>query len=164
MDIYEIAKDYLCYDGEHVRWKVKVKKSKYYPGDIAGTVDGAGYVRVALFRRPLMVHRFAAMCLFGDIPEGMQVDHIDHIRHNNKAENLRLVTHQGNGRNTKLSTRNTSGCVGVFWYESRGKWWAYIGKGKKRKSIGYYADWFDAVCARMSEAARQGYHENHGRH
>ena len=163
MDIYEIAKDYLYYDGECVRWKVKVKKSKYYPGDVAGTIDDDGYVRVALLRKSVMAHRFAAICLFGDIPEEMQVDHIDHVRHNNKDENLRLVTHQGNGRNTKRSNRNTSGCTGVYWYDSRGKWFAYIGTGKNRKSLGYYSDWFEAVCARMSEAARQGYHENHGR-
>lgn len=49
--IYDIAKDYLYYDGEFVRWKVHIKKSRFHPGDIAGTVDGDGYIRIALFRK-----------------------------------------------------------------------------------------------------------------
>lgn len=163
--IYDIAKDYLYYDGEFVRWKVHIKKSRFHPGDIAGTVDGDGYIRIALFRQSVLAHRFAWEWDSGPIPEGMQIDHIDHVRTNNKRDNLRIVTHEQNGQNTKKSIRNTSGCVGVYWYASREKWWAFIGNVAKgtRKSLGYYSDWFDAVCARKRAEFELGYHENHGK-
>lgn len=163
--IYDIAKDYLYYDGEFVIWKVHIKKSRFHPGDIAGTVDGDGYIRIALFRQSVLAHRFAWEWDNGPIPEGMQIDHIDHVRTNNKRDNLRIVTHEQNGQNTKKSIRNTSGCVGVYWYASREKWWAFIGNVAKgtRKSLGYYSDWFDAVCARKRAEFELCYHENHGK-
>lgn len=160
---YDKAKDFLYYDGEYVRWKVRVKKSKYYPGDIAGTVDADGYIRIMIGKTAILAHRFAWESVSGEIPEGMQIDHINHIRSDNRIENLRVVTHKNNGRNVKRSNRNTSGCVGVFWYKSRSKWWSFIGKGKDRRSLGYYADWFDAVCARKRAEFEEGYHINHGK-
>lgn len=163
--IYDVAKEYLYYDGEFVRWKKHIPKSKFYEGDIAGTIDKDGYIRIALFRKAVLAHRFAWESIHGDIPEGMQIDHINHVRNDNRVENLRLVTHIENGRNTKRSTRNTSGCVGVYWNKSRCKWWSFIGNVKKgdRKSLGYYSEWFDAVCARKRAEFELGYHENHGK-
>lgn len=164
-DIYDIAKNYLTYDGVYVRWMIKIKKSKFYPGDIAGTLDADGYVRITIGGVSLLAHRFAWEFDNGDIPDGMQIDHKNHIRNDNRRENLRVVTHKDNGRNTKKSVRNKSGCVGVYWYDSRSKWWAFIGNSGKgeRKSLGYYSDWFDAVCARKSAEFALGYHENHGK-
>lgn len=164
-DIYDVATEYLTYDGEYVRWKKKIKKSKYYPGDIAGTVDAAGYVRVALFRRAVAAHRFAWESIHGPIPDCMQVDHINHIRSDNRIENLRLVTHHENSQNVKLPKNNTSGVIGVSYNKNRGTWQASIGGRLKgtHEHLGCFHNIEDAIRARRSAEKRLGYHENHGK-
>lgn len=50
-----------------------------------------------------MIHRMVAECWLGDIPEGLQVDHIDRDSHNNDYRNLRIVTHSEQMKNRTLS-------------------------------------------------------------
>lgn len=60
------------------------------------------------------VHRAVLQTFVGEIPEGMQVNHINGVKHDNRLENLELVTASGNtshgfrvlgrkGRNTNPS-------------------------------------------------------------
>ncbi|QGH77011.1 homing endonuclease [Escherichia phage BEK26] len=123
----------------------------------------SGYVVVRVDDKLLKAHRIIYEMRHGAIPEGMEVDHIDHNRSNNSDSNHRLVTHKENTQNVTRRKTNNSGCTGVYWYESRSKWWSFIGTGKGRKSLGYYSDWFDAVCARKRAEFELGYHENHGK-
>lgn len=44
------------------------------------------------------IHRIVAECYHGPCPPGMEVDHIDNVRHNNSAENLRYVTKSENNQ------------------------------------------------------------------
>ena len=99
----------------------------------------------------------------GPLPEGYEIDHINGVRSDNRLENLRLVTRQENMRNAKVYGTNTSGVTGVAWKKDKRKWKAYIMVDYKQKHLGYYTDWFDAVCARMSANNTYGFHENHGR-
>ena len=99
----------------------------------------------------------------GAVPSGYEIDHINGQRNDNRLENLRLVTRQENMRNAKKSKANSSGVTGVSWNKAKKRWRAYVMVGYKQKSLGYYADWFDAVCARMSANNQLGFHENHGR-
>lgn len=48
----------------------------------------------------------------GEIPAGMQIDHIDGDKTNNKRENLRLVTHELNMRN-QVNKKAVDGKFGV---------------------------------------------------
>lgn len=164
-EIYDIAKEYLYYDGVAVRWKKKVKKSKYYPGDLAGTIDCQGYIRVALFRKPVMAHRFAWESINGPIPDGMQIDHINHIRDDNRIDNLRMVTHKENSQNIKKPSSNTSGHIGVSFNKRKSMWQAYIGGARTgtRKHLGYFENIGDAVNARRMASIEMLYHENHGK-
>lgn len=50
-----------------------------------------------------MIHRMVAECWLGDIPEGLQVDHIDRNPHNNDYRNLRYVNHSEQMKNRTLS-------------------------------------------------------------
>jgi len=46
-------------------------------------------------------HRLVWEAFNGKIPKGLEIDHIDHDKHNNKLSNLRLVTHSENCLNKK---------------------------------------------------------------
>lgn len=80
----------------------------YYTTSIAveGRVEGT-------FR--LLVHRLAWMLVNGPIPEGMQVDHINCDRKDNRLANLRLVTHTENQQNQRRAHRSNraSGLLGA---------------------------------------------------
>lgn len=49
---------------------------------------------------------------------------------------------------------NTSGVTGVSWDKRDCRWVAYISPQKKKKSLGMYDDYFNAVCARKSAEAQ----------
>lgn len=58
-----------------------------------------GYVRFTFNSKPYNVHRLVAE-LFCEKEEGMDiVDHINGLRNDNRAENLRWTNHSGNNRN-----------------------------------------------------------------
>ena len=61
-----------------------------------------GYCRVRVSGTKInqvFVHRIIWETFKGEIPEGMQIDHINTIRTDNRLENLRLVTHKANMNN-----------------------------------------------------------------
>lgn len=81
-------------------------------------------------------------------PKGMEVDHIDLDRLNNRRNNLRLCTHQQNQCNQPLQANNTSGVTGVSYFAPRGKYRARIKVFQHDIHLGYYALFEDAVKAR----------------
>lgn len=99
----------------------------------------------------------------GKIPQGMEVDHENQIKGDDRIENLRLVTDSGNQKNVPLRKDNSSGVVGVCWSKQRCKWIARIESEGKKISLGIYPDWFDAVCARKSAEYKLKFSKNHGR-
>ena len=70
---------------------------------------------------------------------------------NNRIENLREVSKQCNGRNCKVSRRNTSGVTGVSFAKERNKWFAQIYTPEKKYTIGYFDTLLDAVRARWKK-------------
>lgn len=62
-----------------------------------------GYVHVALNknakRKSFIVHTLVWLAFVGEKPEGMQVDHINAVRDDNRLENLRIVTCKENANN-----------------------------------------------------------------
>ncbi len=141
---------------------VKVSKSRAEGGN-RGWTDKQGYLRFSKCNgRILAAHRIA-LVLSGQCVNGRCVDHINGNTKDNRPENLRLTNKTGNMRNTKKTRRNKSGVVGVSWHKWRGKWQAFIGNVSRDKHLGYFDDFFEAVCARKSAENRLGYHPNHGR-
>lgn len=65
-------------------------------------------------KKNVQIHRIIWQLFYGPIPQGLVVDHIDGNPLNNEISNLRLITQAENRRNTKKSTRNSSGIAGVF--------------------------------------------------
>lgn len=120
-------------------------------------------MRVWANGRSHKVHRIIWEMHNGTIPEGMEVDHIDHNRLNNAIENLRLVTHRGNAVNQSLRSTNKSGLNGISWDKARNKWVARIYDHGKQIPLGRYSNIDDAIAARKEAELRYGYFENHGK-
>ena len=108
-------------------------------------------------------HRFIWEQAHGPVPSGSEIDHINGVRTDNRLENLRLVTRQENMQNTKIYNTNKSGVTGVSWCKRKQRWRAVIMGDAKQTHLGYFGEWFEAVCARMSANNIYGYHPNHGR-
>lgn len=61
--------------------------------------NGRGYLIVITKLGLKMVHRIIYETFKGEIPDGMEIDHINTIKTDNRLENLRLVTHKENCNN-----------------------------------------------------------------
>jgi len=130
-------------------------------GDIVGGEDNLGYLVSAVDMRTCKVSRLVWIWHHGSI-DGLEIDHINGIRSDNRIRNLRAVTKQENLKNKRKYENNRSGVTGVSWYKSKNKWIAKISCGNKSFSLGYHSDFFEAVCARKSAERKHGFHYNHG--
>ena len=141
-------------EGQHIK-KVKV-------GDVAGWKDELGYVYVRVNGKLIPAHRIIWEMHYGKIPEGMEIDHINHITDDNRIENLRLVTRKDNCKNVSMSKSNKSGVVGVSWCKRTCKWFASIRVDRKEKFLGRYDKIEDAAAARKAAELKYNFHKNHG--
>ena len=75
--------------------------------------NGLGYFRVPIAGKHRMIHRLVWEAFNGEIPAGLQVDHVDGDKSNNALSNLRLVTASENTaryhKNRALSGKPHSG-------------------------------------------------------
>jgi len=97
-------------------------------------------------------------------PKGFVVDHINHDTLDNRKCNLRVVTQQGNLRNTRLLKNNTSGVCGVRLLKRKkcDRWKATIRVDGKDVYLGLFKSKEDAVLARLLANKKYGFHPNHG--
>ena len=155
----------LRYDPETGRlwWREHAALPPKWNGRFAGkeafTAVSNGYRVGRLDGRKHYAHRVIFFLHFGEEPE--QVDHINHDRLDNRAENLRAATPQVNSTNLPLSPRNTSGITGVYLRPS-GRWSARITIGGTDISLGTFDTLGAARMARKAAEKDNGFHENHG--
>lgn len=90
------------------------------------------------------------------------VDHEDHNGLNNRFSNLRNVSNEVNCQNGRLRRTNTSGATGVHF--RRGRWVATIFCRSKRKHIGQFGTFEEALAARLAAEKKFGFHPSHGKH
>lgn len=96
--------------------------------------------------------------LIMNTPPGLEVDHINHNKLDNRKSNLRNCTRGENSRNTRIRSDNTLGYKGIR-FEKRNtkrKWVATIWVNGVNKFLGSYERKKDAVLA-YNEGARK-YH------
>lgn len=124
-------------------------------------LDRAGYLAGQLAKQTYRAHRVAWAMGHGEWPKG-QIDHINGDRRDNRLNNLRLVNNQENMKNAKMPTTNSSGYVGVYWFEPRKRWRAAIGLSGKVKTIGYFDTKEEAAAARKEAERFYGFHAGHG--
>jgi len=89
-----------------------------------------------------------------DAPPGMEVDHINGNRLDNRRDNLRVVTPAVNQRNRhRLNKNNTSGYRGVA-RSTHGTWRAEIRVDRRKIHLGYFDSREEAFAARVQAEAR----------
>ncbi|UYE95795.1 hypothetical protein HAAEEKHM_00075 [Sinorhizobium phage AP-16-3] len=138
----------------HLAW------NKRFAGKEVGSLLNTGYLYINLKKQVMLVHRVIFAMVHGYWPD--QVDHINHVRTDNRLANLREVSGVGNAQNTSLPSDNTSGRIGVYWFKQRGCWYARIKVEDKNHHLGYFAKKEDAIAAREDAERRFGFHPNHG--
>jgi hypothetical protein len=113
-----------------------------FPGTEITGRSGKGYLRVAINKVRYLAHRIVYAMYHGDCPDGLEIDHINGVKDDNRIENLRLVTtrenccNRGNHRNGKL--------YGCRQNKSTGKWQALAHVGKKHVCLGSYVTELEA--------------------
>lgn len=143
--------------GEWARWNA------IYAGTPALTSQNRhGYRHGHILTKPMLAHRVAWAMYVGEWPSG-QIDHINGNRADNRITNLRMTGVVGNARNQKVRSSNSSGCMGVSFHRSTGKWRVRINKDGRRVSGGLYASLEEAIRARRALESEEGYHPNHNR-
>lgn len=88
-----------------------------------------GYIKGNIYGKTYREHRLVWMYHNGDIPEGLEIDHENHIKSDNRIENLRIATHSENQGNRRMSKNNTLGHKGV--YKSGKKYYTTLAKHKE---------------------------------
>jgi len=128
----------------------------------AGSIrKDSGYRQVKIHYANYFVHRIIFLWMEGCVPD--QVDHSNHIRNDNRWTNLQASTHANNMRNLSLTTRNTSGHVGVTWHKRANKWQSHIKINNKHIHLGLFNNIENAACARLIANNNYGFHQNHGK-
>lgn len=160
---HEDLKKYLHYNPENglFTWLSFDVNNQMKVGDIAGNYSN-GYIELNVKVKRYAAHRLAWFYMTKKWPEG-DIDHINHVRSDNRWCNLRDVTCIENGRNKSKLSNNKSGHVGVSWNSQAGKWRASIGVSGKAYNLGHYTDIRDAVLARSRAEELYGFHKNHGK-
>lgn len=153
--------EYMRYEEGVLYWKRKTaSKCKVKVGSIVGCIRSDGYVSLGFLGKRFFAHRIIWEMHFGPIPKGMQIDHIDGDRSNNKIENLRVVNDQLNRLNSNKYKNNKTGVTGVMYDKSAKSWRAHF----LSKPIGRYKSFVDACEARIvAEVSSKLCTERHGK-
>lgn len=108
----------------------KLNKFKWY-------LNSEGYAVRDVFskgiRKNTRMHRVVA-----NPPDGMDTDHVNRNRLDNRKENLRVCTRSENLRNSSLRSDNATGYKGVAFHKFSSLYHATINVDKKQKSLGYF--------------------------
>ena len=132
------------YDDGKLYWKCSTS-TKIRNGDLAGTPDKDGYIRIQTNGKTYSAHRIIWVLHNKSIDSSKEIDHIDRDVTNNRIENLRLVNGAINRYNIGIKVNNTSGVTGVYYLEHCNRWQAKLGKN----NLGYFKNKDDAISARI---------------
>lgn len=154
-------KQLFDYDGKNLLWKKtgkNIRKNK-----IAGWLSKQGYIRISISGKRYPAHRLIWIMFNGDIPEGKEIDHKNHIRNDNRIDNFRLASHKENCKNRAFSPKNSSGVTGVYWNKNRKKWHTQIKVNREMIYLGSFKNKQEAISVRKEAEIKYGFYKNHGK-
>ena len=129
----------------------------------AGTIrKNDGYINVSVFGKLYPAHRVAYALYNGTCPDDMEIDHINHVRSDNRIDNLRLVSKSENRKNQSISSKSTTGVTGVYYNRARRKFVAQIKINGDVKYLGIFDSLEEAKSKRKEAEEEYGFHSNHG--
>jgi hypothetical protein len=138
------------------RWRIN-RGNRFKKWDIAGSYHKhSGYCTIRLNGFLYKAHILAWIYMKGYYPPA-KIDHIDHIRENNKWNNLRLVNDICHVRNSMLRSNNRYGVTGISRNKASGTWSANITVAYKSISLGTYKTKTEAVKARWEAENKYGF-------
>lgn len=129
-------------------------KSKFSPigKPLVGTpgwLTNEGYLRISSGGEQIQAHRLAYRIMTGhDVPSGMEIDHKNGKRLDNRWCNLRVVSRTQNNMNAKIRSTNASGITGVSYDKKRCRWSAEIKINKRKIFLGRFDTLEEAAEAR----------------
>lgn len=149
------VRELLDYDPETglLTWKVN-RRGSAKAGDVIKTVNGAGYVQLAIDSKKYLAHRVIWLWNYGYFPE-KQVDHISRVPTDNRLCNLREIASSCNVQNSCVSTRNRTGVKGVR--VDKYGCHAFIMIGGRQIHIKTVHDFTEAVALRLAAEQCLGY-------
>jgi hypothetical protein len=125
-------------------------------GDLAGSRDNKGYMRIKLKERSWRQHRVIWVMFGNELTKDIIIDHINGIRDDNRIENLRIADVKESARNRGGAVTSKLGVKGV-WLSPEGRYRAQIGYEGKFINLGTFA-----TLEKASEAYNAKAKELHG--
>lgn len=120
-------------------------------------VDGSGYARRNDRGRIVKLHREILGLTRGD---GLEGDHINRDRLDNRRSNLRVVSNGENAQNVTAHRDSTSAYRGVSWNRDCRKWQAHVYYDGRSRYLGLFASEQDAAEAAAQARAGHMTHAN----
>lgn len=114
-----LLKHFYLDENDEIRRKLDGYLGRFNKGDLAKFHKNAtGYNLIQVpdgVRRGVFKHHLIYLLKIGELPDNMEIDHIDGNKDNNTISNLRVVDRRLNNRNRKKRSDNTSGVTGINW-------------------------------------------------
>ena len=164
LKILQELKDSLKYDKEEGKfyWK-KRYSNRIHIEDVAGSYSNR-YASLTVKGYKFLIHKLVWYFENDLYPDDSQIDHIDQDTHNNRIDNLRIVTAKENSMNKPKRRDNTSGITGVSFDKQTNKWVVRIKNHEgKYENRGRFTSIDEAKQARDRALIELGYSENHGK-
>jgi hypothetical protein len=127
------------------RWLIKPSINTNI-GDIAGGLNGEGYVHIKIKGTKYKAHRLAWLYVHGTHPVNV-IDHINRVKNDNRLVNLRDVTKRENCLNQYTT--------GIKFHKRMNKWQAVYSSLNGRKHLGTFDNIIDARAAHLREKRSQ---------
>jgi hypothetical protein len=127
----------------------KSSKNKRWAGTVAGGLDAKGYLNIHIMGKRYKAHRLAWLIVYGEWPKD-DVDHINHVKTDNRIQNLRACTRSENMQNLFARSSREQSELGISFCKCTGRWRAKIQINRKQIHLGRYSS---------REAAREAYRE-----
>lgn len=120
-------------------------------GREAGSINGKGYRNITIDGIKYQAHRLAIFYVTGEWP-GLDTDHRNLIKSDNRYANIRRATRSQNLANRPVQRNNRAGAKGIRQMSS-GSWQARITVDSKSKYLGSFASLNEAEAARNLAAS-----------